>query len=64
MQADSIATTGFSDFRFDRDDDLSDLGGTASRFRLNVAAIALLKRLEAESRPPGELTPEEQCVLA
>lgn len=64
MQAASVATTNYADFRFDHDDDLSDLGGAASRFRFNVAAIALLKRLEAESRPLGELTQEEQRTLA
>jgi N12 class adenine-specific DNA methylase len=64
MQAASIASTEFSDFRFDRDDDLPDLGGAASRFKCNVAAIALLKRLEAESRPHGDLTMEERRTLA
>src|SRR6266508_778269 len=65
MQATSVATSDTAaDFRFDHEDDLSDLGGAASRFKFNVAAIALLKRLEAESRPPGDLTIEEQRTLA
>ena len=59
MQATSVATIDSAvDFRFDHDDDLSDLEGAASRFKFNVAAIALLKRLEAETRPPGDLTRE------
>ena len=64
MQAVSIASTELSDFRFDLDDDLSDLGGPASRFKFNVAAISLLKLIEAESRPLGELTMEEWRTLA
>jgi len=64
MQVVSGASPELSDFRFDHDDDLSDLGGAASRFRFNVAAIALLKRLEAESRPLGDLTLEERRTLA
>jgi hypothetical protein len=53
MQAVSISGARLSDFRFDHDDDLSDLGGAASSFKCNVAAIALLKRIEAKSHPPG-----------
>ena len=65
MQATSVATIDSAvDFRFDHDDDLSDLGGAASRFKFNVAAIALLKRLEAESRPHGDLTQEKRRTLA
>src|SRR6266545_2489199 len=65
MQATSVATSDTAaDFRFDHEDDLSDLGGAASRFKFNVAAIALLKRLEAESRPPGDLMLEERRTLA
>jgi N12 class adenine-specific DNA methylase len=64
MQAASTATTDYADFRFDRDYDLSDLGGSASRFRFNVAAITLLKRLEAESRSTGDLTLEEGRTLS
>src|SRR5262245_56925270 len=54
----------FSDFRFYNDYELSDLGGAASRFKFNVAAISMLKRLEADSRLPGDLTREEQQILA
>ncbi len=64
MQAASVAAVNTTDFRFDHDDDLSDLGGAASRFKFNVAAIALLKKLEGESRAPGDLSQEEQQVLA
>jgi hypothetical protein len=66
MQIDSIAGAESSDFRFDQDDDLSDLGGAASRFICNVAAIALLKRPEAKSHPPSELgrdvTDQDRCA--
>jgi N12 class adenine-specific DNA methylase len=64
MQAASVAAVSRSDFRFDQDEALADLGGAASRFKLNVAALTLLKRLEAESRAPGDLTPDEQRILA
>ncbi|MGH9843330.1 MAG: hypothetical protein ACREEM_31710, partial [Blastocatellia bacterium] len=64
MQAVSTATGNVTDFRFDSDDELSELGGAASRFRHNIAAIALLKRMEAESRGPGALSTEEQQTLA
>jgi hypothetical protein len=64
MQAASVAAVNPTDFRFDHDDDLSDLGGAASRFKFNVAAIALLKKLEGESRAFSELSLEEQRVLA
>jgi hypothetical protein len=66
MQAVSIAGAELSDFRFDNDDDLSDLGGAASHFKCNVAALALLKRLEAKSHPHGELgrnvTDRDRCA--
>jgi len=39
MQAVSIAGAELSGFRFDHDDDLSDLGGAASRFKFNVARL-------------------------
>ncbi len=55
--------TAFADFRFAPGEDLADLGGPASRFNHNVAAIKLLKTLEAESCTPGDLTPEEQQTL-
>ncbi len=64
MQAASVAAVNATDFRFDHDDDLSDLGGAASRFRFNVAAIRLLKELEADTREPGALALEEQRILA
>ena len=60
----STATASFQDFRFASDDELADLGGAASRFNHNVAAIKLLKSLEADSRAPGDLTPAEQQTLA
>ena len=55
--------TAFADFRFAPGEDLADLGGPASRFNHNVAAIKLLKSIEAESRAPGRLTPAEQQTL-
>ncbi|MCI0523645.1 MAG: DEAD/DEAH box helicase family protein, partial [Acidobacteria bacterium] len=55
--------TAYDDFRFATDDELGDLGGAASRFNHNVAAITLLKKLEAESRASGDLAPEEQGTL-
>jgi hypothetical protein len=57
IQATSVATSdSAADIRFDHDDDLSDLVSSASRFKFNVAAIALLMRLKAESYPTGDLT--------
>ena len=56
--------TAYDDFRFVSDDDLAGLGGPVSRFNHNIAAIKLLKSLEAEGRAPGDLTPEEQRTLA
>jgi hypothetical protein len=53
-----------ADFRFNSEEDLFNLGGAASRFNHNVAAITLLKRLEAEAREPGALAPEEQRTLS
>lgn len=64
MRAVSIAGTELSDFRFDHDDDLSDLRGAASRFKFNVATITLLKRLEVETRTLGDLTREKRRTLA
>ena len=64
MQAASVASVNTTDFRFDHDDDLSELGGAASRFKFNVAAISLLKELEAETREPSALALEEQRILA
>jgi hypothetical protein len=42
--------TAYDDFRFASADDLADFGGPVSRFNHNVAAIKLLKSLEAEGR--------------
>src|SRR5262245_18081940 len=64
MQAASIAGIELSDYRFDHVDDLLDLGGAASRFKFNVAAMPLLKRLKAETRPPGNLTRADRRTLA
>ena len=64
MNAASTLITTASDFRFALDEDLSELGGAASRFQHNVAAITLLKQLEAEAREPTNLSREEQIMLA
>lgn len=64
MQAASLAAVNTTDFRFDQDDDLSDLGNASSHFKFNVAAITLLKKIETESRESWSLTPEEQRTLA
>jgi N12 class adenine-specific DNA methylase len=56
--------TAYDDFRFASADDLADLGGPASRFNHNVAAIKLLKSFEAKGRAHGDLTPGEQLTLA
>ncbi len=53
----------YQDFRFAPDDELADLGGAASRFHQNIAAIKLLKSLEAESRAFGDITQDEQRAL-
>jgi hypothetical protein len=55
--------TAYDDFRFTSAGDLADLGGPASRFKHNITAIKLLKSLEAEGRPPGNLTSDEQLAL-
>ena len=52
-----------TEFRFEGQE-LETLGGAASRFRHNLAALRLLKRLESETRPAGDLTAEEQLTLA
>lgn len=64
MNAASTLVTTASDFRFAPDEELADLGGAASRFQHNVAAITLLKQLEAEVREPANLLREEQMMLA
>jgi len=53
-----------ADFRFEPGEDLSGLGGAAARFKHNLAAIALLKRLEAGLLERRELTSEERQVLS
>jgi len=55
--------TAHQDFQFEPTDDLADLGASASRFNHNVAAIKLLKSLEAEGRDFGNLTPDERRTL-
>ncbi len=49
------------DFHFEPSDDLADLGGPEQRYRHNLVALHLLKRLEAEQR---RATPAEQRTLA
>ncbi len=56
--------TAYADFCFASADDLADLGGPATRFNHNIAAIKLLKSLEAEGRAHGDLRSDEQGVLA
>jgi N12 class adenine-specific DNA methylase len=56
--------SAFTDFVFDPSEKLDSLGGPKQRYLSNVAAIKLLKQLEAECRPPGNLTTDEQQVLA
>src|SRR5215510_3271527 len=66
MSAQSFSPPGSAgtDFAFDQDEKLDCLGGPKQRFSSNLAAINLLKWLEAEDRPPGNLTPDEQLTLA
>ena len=52
-----------TDFAFDQGEELDRLGGPKQRFLFNLAAIELLKRLETEGRPPGNLTSDEQLTL-
>ena len=58
-----MSDPSFNDYSFAADETLSLLNGAAGRFALNVKAIQLLKRLEAENRPPGSLTSDEQISL-
>jgi hypothetical protein len=60
----TTAIDSAADFRFEPGEDLFDLGGPASRFNHNAAAIKLVKRLEAQVREPGALTSEEQRILS
>ena len=66
MSAQSPSPPGSAgaDFAFDQGENLDCLCGPKQRFLYNLAAIELLKRLEAEGRPPGILTPDEQLTLA
>jgi hypothetical protein len=65
MSAQSPSPLGSAgaDFAFDQGEKLDWLGGPKQRFLHNLAAIELLKRLETEGRPPGNLTPDEQLTL-
>jgi N12 class adenine-specific DNA methylase len=49
------------DFLFDLSDDLADLGGPERRYRHNLTALQLLRRLDAEQRPA---TRDEQRALS
>jgi len=60
----TTAIDSAADFRFESGEDLSDLGGPASRFNYNVIAIKLLKQLEAEARELDALAPEEQRIFS
>lgn len=51
-----------SDYSFANDDDLTDLGGTAAKYEANIAALTILKELEAEGRDVA--TAHEQSLLA
>jgi hypothetical protein len=55
--------SALTDFVFDPSEKLDSLGGPKQRYLSNVAAIKLLKQLEAEGRPQGNLTPDEQQTL-
>lgn len=57
------ANTSCQDFSFAPNESLASLQGAAARFAGNTKAIQLLKQLEAEERPPGALTLEEQQTL-
>jgi N12 class adenine-specific DNA methylase len=58
------APATITDFSFAPDETLSSLCGAASRFAHNVAAIKLLKQIEAENRPAGALAGDEQRILS
>jgi len=57
-------TASVYDFRYAIDGKHSATGGAAVRFRANVAAITLLKSLEASSQTSSGLTSEERQTLA
>ncbi|MBL8208018.1 MAG: DEAD/DEAH box helicase family protein [Blastocatellia bacterium] len=52
------------DFQFPIDTNKISPRGAAARFRDNIAALQLLKRLEAENHAPGRISAEEQGILA
>ncbi len=64
MSANATAEIIATDFRFEAADALSGLGGSASRFKHNLSAIKLLKKLEVDKRGSNSLTSEEQQILA
>ncbi|MCA1626012.1 MAG: hypothetical protein LC778_19895, partial [Acidobacteria bacterium] len=51
-----------SDYVFSSTDNLADLGGTAAKYEANIAALTILKELEAEGRELA--TAHEQAQLA
>ncbi|MCA1622332.1 MAG: DEAD/DEAH box helicase family protein [Acidobacteria bacterium] len=51
-----------TDFSFTSDENLTDLGGTASKYEANIAALTILKELEVEGRDVA--TAHEQSILA
>jgi len=51
-----------SDYNFAATDDLINLGGTAAKYEANIAALTILKELEAEGRDIA--TAHEQSLLA
>ncbi|HMV47650.1 MAG TPA: hypothetical protein PKD31_07855, partial [Blastocatellia bacterium] len=59
-----IANAAEQDFQFVQAETLADLGGAATRFAHNLAALRLLKELEAQARPTSELSEKEQRTLA
>lgn len=60
----NIAISTKIDFSFLPDARLGELGGAASRFNYNVAAIKLLKRLEAAASANENVCDDESCTLA
>ncbi len=63
-QSASLLVSSQIDFSFGQNETLDSLGGAASRFAHNIAAIKLLKQIETDKRPSGALTTEEQFTLA
>jgi N12 class adenine-specific DNA methylase len=56
--------TAHVDFHFASVEELDGLGSATSRYNHNIAAISLLKQLEAISCAPGDLTLHQQRTLA